>query len=107
MGDAARLFGEHHPGSGAFRRHRAVRAARLSGHQRRETWENGRFCNFRRRSGVAHRPVHRVPRTSAIKRDRSEEKTSELQSLMSISYAVFCFKKKITSNSDTNTTSIR
>src|SRR3546814_6420907 len=27
--------------------------------------------------------------------DRSEEHTSELQSLMSISYAVFCLKKKI------------
>src|SRR3546814_7928249 len=32
--------------------------------------------------------VHRVAR-------RSEEHTSELQSLMSISYAVFCLKKKI------------
>src|SRR3546814_6486748 len=30
--------------------------------------------------------------------DRSEEHTSELQSLMRISYAVFCLKKKITSN---------
>src|SRR3546814_8130519 len=29
---------------------------------------------------------------------RSEEHTSELQSLMRISYAVFCLKKKITSN---------
>src|SRR3546814_10339762 len=28
--------------------------------------------------------------------DRSEEHTSELQSLMRISYAVFCFKNKIT-----------
>src|SRR3546814_1318229 len=28
-------------------------------------------------------------------RDRSEEHTSELQSLMRISYAVFCLKKKI------------
>src|SRR3546814_3591032 len=28
--------------------------------------------------------------------DRSEEHTSELQSLMRISYAVFCFKKKTT-----------
>src|SRR3546814_6850354 len=28
--------------------------------------------------------------------DRSEEHTSELQSLMRISYAVFCWKKKIT-----------
>src|SRR3546814_17759247 len=35
----------------------------------------------------------------ALKRDieaRSEEHTSELQSLMRISYAVFCLKKKIT-----------
>src|SRR3546814_3093046 len=30
------------------------------------------------------------------KLDRSEEHTSELQSLMRISYAVFCLKKKIT-----------
>src|SRR3546814_7483482 len=29
---------------------------------------------------------------------RSEEHTSELQSLMRISYAVFCLKKKITQN---------
>src|SRR3546814_10042397 len=33
--------------------------------------------------GDVHRPVH-----------RSEEHTSELQSLMRISYAVFCLKKK-------------
>src|SRR3546814_7653751 len=31
---------------------------------------------------------------------RSEEHTSELQSLMRISYAVFCLKKKIIQNSD-------
>src|SRR3546814_7923357 len=30
------------------------------------------------------------------RKDRSEEHTSELQSLMRISYAVFCLKKKIT-----------
>src|SRR3546814_5396273 len=30
--------------------------------------------------------------------DRSEEHTSELQSLMRISYAVFCLKKKKTTN---------
>src|SRR3546814_4695670 len=33
---------------------------------------------------------HRAPRSRA----RSEEHTSELQSLMRISYAVFCLKKK-------------
>src|SRR3546814_10091765 len=31
----------------------------------------------------------------ALSRERSEEHTSELQSLMRISYAVFCLKKKI------------
>src|SRR3546814_9768361 len=40
-----------------------------------------------RRSGVAAALV-----TAAI--ERSEEHTSELQSLMRISYAVFCLKKK-------------
>src|SRR3546814_6283355 len=33
-------------------------------------------------------------------RRRSEEHTSELQSLMRISYAVFCLKKKNTNNRD-------
>src|SRR3546814_10300556 len=33
--------------------------------------------------------------------DRSEEHTSELQSLMRISYAVFCLKKKKTKTSNT------
>src|SRR3546814_3497988 len=35
--------------------------------------------------------------------DRSEEHTSELQSLMRISYAVFCLKKKKTKNKTTQT----
>src|SRR3546814_9697111 len=34
--------------------------------------------------------------TVSLSSDRSEEHTSELQSLMRISYAVFCLKKKIT-----------
>src|SRR3546814_1730720 len=33
--------------------------------------------------------------------DRSEEHTSELQSLMRISYAVFCLKKKKNTNNNT------
>src|SRR3546814_5173714 len=36
--------------------------------------------------------------------DRSEEYTSELQSLMRISYAVFCLKKKKTTNNCTTRT---
>src|SRR3546814_2231239 len=40
----------------------------------------------------ASRPPADIPRVFAAK--RSEEHTSELQSLMRISYAVFCLKKK-------------
>src|SRR3546814_2856201 len=40
-----------------------------------------------------HRLCHR-PRPRARRGRRSEEHTSELQSLMRISYAVFCLKKK-------------
>src|SRR3546814_9260060 len=36
-----------------------------------------------------------VDHVVGLRRDRSEEHTSELQSLMRISYAVFCLKKKI------------
>src|SRR3546814_1121916 len=50
--------------------------------------ENGRFLPARYCSG---RPP--TPR-------RSEEHTSELQSLMRISYAVFCLKKKNNTNSE-------
>src|SRR3546814_10516385 len=42
--------------------------------------------------GWAHRNRH--PCRQRFVRQRSEEHTSELQSLMRISYAVFCLKKK-------------
>src|SRR3546814_8969011 len=45
----------------------------------------------RRSSASIHRRIHAT---------RSEEHTSELQSLMRISYAVFCLKKKKQNNND-------
>src|SRR3546814_1417579 len=42
---------------------------------------------------VPHGALHYLP-FQALRVDRSEEHTSELQSLMRISYAVFCLKKK-------------
>src|SRR3546814_6523218 len=39
-------------------------------------------------------PLVRGPHRNARQANRSEEHTSELQSLMRISYAVFCLKKK-------------
>src|SRR3546814_18350338 len=46
--------------------------------------------------GIEHRqPEHAiVPQPREVLEPRSEEHTSELQSLMRISYAVFCLKKK-------------
>src|SRR3546814_8366470 len=44
----------------------------------------------RRVAFAVHGPVHSA---NATRRWRSEEHTSELQSLMRISYAVFCLKK--------------
>src|SRR3546814_2027129 len=43
---------------------------------------------------------------SGTQQIRSEEHTSELQSLMRISYAVFCLKKKNTTNKHTHDKSI-
>src|SRR3546814_3635857 len=54
-----------------------------------------------RRSGKNGKGTYSPPGRRAVRRDareragkRSEEHTSELQSLMRISYAVFCLKKK-------------
>src|SRR3546814_3134645 len=47
----------------------------------------------------AHRPCH-------LASMKSEEHTSELQSLIRISYAVFCLKKKKIYNKNTNNTTL-
>src|SRR3546814_8335241 len=47
-----------------------------------------RPCAFRARAG------RRLPARSCARRDEIGRHTSELQSLMRISYAVFCLKKK-------------
>src|SRR3546814_2130311 len=52
--------------------------------------------------GEHDRLHHRRRRARARRRLRSEEHTSELQSLMRISYAVFCLKKKKITAHDIN-----
>src|SRR3546814_7682054 len=48
-----------------------------------------------RHSRISHTPIHlSAPKAITVPSHRSEEHTSELQSLMRISYAVFCLKKK-------------
>src|SRR3546814_9242505 len=53
-------------------------------------------CRVRHTIAVRPRPASPgpAPRRGDTTRRRSEEHTSELQSLMRISYAVFCLKKK-------------
>src|SRR3546814_3605064 len=56
-------------------------------------------CKVPAAAGTLHEPWRRSIAASSSSRnmpttDRSEEHTSELQSLMRISYAVFCLKKK-------------
>src|SRR3546814_2530098 len=55
---------------------------RSNRHRRRKLWRSAKAESIRRLGGCLSR------------NDRSEEHTSELQSLMRISYAVFCLKKK-------------
>src|SRR3546814_6648351 len=54
----------------------------------------GRYGRFAQVYGLGRPDVHRQRRVSDFLARRSEEHTSELQSLMRISYAVFCLKKK-------------
>src|SRR3546814_5133315 len=68
----------------------AARAGRLPAHQRQDV---GRTLSGRAGAAIPDRRTHL--------RLRSEEHTSELQSLMRISYAVFCLKKKIHYSSQT------
>src|SRR3546814_7556290 len=57
-------------------------------------WQHG----FRRWPSRTQSLRIQRPSNPPVARSRSEEHTSELQSLMRISYAVFCLKKKIKTN---------
>src|SRR3546814_5347452 len=61
---------------------------------------NERIEHGRVRAEIVHHPSHPsvglcFDLSDRTRRKRPEEHTSELQSLMSISYAVFCLKKKM------------
>src|SRR3546814_9484043 len=74
-------------------RHPAVRKVGLLGIDERDTARLPGLI-----VPIGHRRAHRDD-GGADGRTRSEEHTSELQSLMRTSYAVFCLKKKIASSS--------
>src|SRR3546814_9805876 len=82
------------------REHQVRRDLRLLGKPGRNQPRRRSHPSNRRRVQDAarlHAPrvdVATAPRTARSGATRSEEHTSELQSLMRISYAVFCLKKK-------------
>src|SRR3546814_2904892 len=82
-----RLRRHRHPAAGAFERLDHGRGRRAA-----------RNREFRDRRALSLRPADGRGRVESRDRrgaaPRSEEHTSELQSLMRISYAVFCLKKK-------------
>src|SRR3546814_3034369 len=78
----------HHPGVGALGFDRSDLELQSAGQRRAMRHDRHGLVE----AGREHVPVA-----------RSEEHTSELQSLMRISYAVFCLKKKTTSTRRKNT----
>src|SRR3546814_7221128 len=77
------------PSTTLFRSQRAAAAG--GAHHRRPGADAGGRGHGQ--DGRPHRPMRAMPNPNRL---RSEEHTSELQSLMRISYAVFCLKKKKT-----------
>src|SRR3546814_1568270 len=82
---------------------RILRTARHHAHSSRSSGADHAWLKAQNLSGGAQRPCssRQVSRKSALwpaipfwRVYKSEEHTSELQSLMRISYAVFCLKKK-------------
>src|SRR3546814_5005706 len=74
----------------------AVRAHRILGQSpaRRDGGETTAMTRHLRPTLRAHETAYPAGRRWLASPRRSEEHTSELQSLMRISYAVFCLKKK-------------
>src|SRR3546814_5330360 len=79
----------------ARRQHEHRLAPRIG---QQEPEDGGTDFRRSRGDGRARRPDADGPGDAARPGARSEEHTSELQSLMRISYAVFCLKKKNTDN---------
>src|SRR3546814_5668104 len=74
----------------------------LHGHIDRLSLQNHRRAGHRRKGSVMICEESALAATLRSPDIRSEEHTSELQSLMRISYAVFCLKKKKKTTNNTH-----
>src|SRR3546814_4333952 len=94
VGAAMRLHLDHHRDALRIDRlgSRGVKQPRNAAHQRRPI-----VLSTSRSRGPSARAKRAIAARGSVP-GRSEEHTSELQSLMRISYAVFCLKKKTLQN---------
>src|SRR3546814_2817316 len=107
--DAAAVVAGRHPPLRAERRVSRRAAAHRRGAEHPRLLRARRHHPLRRRAAELQfgprRPVlHRSQRAEAGRGARSEEHTSELQSLIRISFALFCLKKKKQSKRKTKRT---
>src|SRR3546814_4027331 len=96
---AARLFGRPLAEGERFVQAELARTLRAIAAGGRDAFYTGEIAedivgHLRSKGGL-----HTLDDFAAQRAERSEEHTSELQSLMRISYAVFCLKKKIKTKS--------
>src|SRR3546814_7147184 len=96
--DDSHRLGVRHPAA-QRRKHRRDEDIKAEGEDRAALEQRGTGPPAQRHAGDPE--TDRVIGGIAQEIERSEEHTSELQSLMRISYAVFCLKKKKNSNHNT------
>src|SRR3546814_4975302 len=82
----------------ASNRVKRIRMIRVAGQEPRAYTK--RFLTICGKRGTRDSGLGTRADCNGNQRGRSEEHTSELQSLMRISYAVFCLKKKINNSND-------
>src|SRR3546814_3759022 len=96
LGERAEAWRQHRQCEALYGFRGEIRLRRRAG--RRLEQGLGRRLDRERRQVQLHRGLSRFRHRRDRPLRRSEEHTSELQSLMRISYAVFCLKKKISHN---------
>src|SRR3546814_2220502 len=91
---------QHDCGHGAFFRHRLANdwVGRAIGVLTLTPYDAWRRAHAMHHAGAGNLARRGIGDIDTLTIDRSEEHTSELQSLMRISYAVFCLKKKKINN---------
>src|SRR3546814_1816536 len=101
--DLVAVLGQPPPHAAVLGQHHQAAGLGIERHQRRQAMEVAlQQAHAGGIVGPARPGLHQLRRRLAATDRRSEEHTSELQSLMRISYAVFCLKTKKLLNTTAN-----